>query len=311
MPTTSQTSDVFVVALTDSVSSLSIVQIADVTIGVSVGGHYSQIDDVTAEVDTDSVESRITPVVIGVFADSIETTHTLQIADVFAQVETSDVQYPIDLSLERYELFVAADEDPFDFDNPDETFTAFPHTTALTFAEGKHRIVVRRRNRWGLSSHNLDEQVIHVTAGGDEQTPPPSPPIEVTMTQVGGGKVRVRAVYYPRQDTRPDGSHRAATKWLVWIKSGVGEFTDPDPDVDPVTAEINMIEVTRGLRLLDYVSASITDGHTVKALVRTRRVDAGPVNVDSDSSNVPSLVIDMTGPLAPSAVPPEHFKVEG
>ena len=103
----------------------------------------------------------------------------------------------------------------------------------------------------------------------------------------------ITAVYVPPRDASP------ATQWLLYITSGAAP-ADPDPAIDSPTVVAMTANLT-GIRTLSHQTGAVGSGHTVKVIVRTRRVDAGPVNVDSTNSTVFSVVVASGGPAAPTS----------
>jgi hypothetical protein len=205
-----------------------------------------------------------------------------------------------DSNLDRYEIFVGTDADPDPTAAPDETFTSLPHTTTLTFADGAtHNILVRDRNQWNLSSQNVFNPNNDGTGGytftvdgaGDLDATKPSDPYNVALTQAASGAVKVSAFYNYLED-----GDNAATKFLVYLtNNGV----DPVPGVDSPT-EVDFTQAD-GLAKLTYTSATQTDGATIKVIVQVRRVDSGPVNVDSSDATVYTILADDSAPAAPDA----------
>jgi len=198
-------------------------------------------------------------------------------------------------ALTGYELYRGIDAEP-DFDSaPWETFTSLPHeTAALDVApagtERTYYFVLRARNKYGLASENVLSWTVTVDDAGAQVTTRPSAPAWYSVEPAAGGTALVTAEYF----YTPDGAY-AATKWLVYLTS---DGSDPDPDLDTPT-EVSMIK-SDGVARLSWTSGALGDGATVKVIVRTRRVDAGPVNVDSDNTDIESTTADTDGPAAPS-----------
>lgn len=193
-------------------------------------------------------------------------------------------------ALARYELFVGQDGPPDFGAAPFETFTVLPHVTAPLAAPPSgtrfYHLVVRRRNRWGLSSLNVTEFVVEVNAAGAEVAAPPSEPTGVRADAAAGRTVRVRAVY----DYPVDGEDQADA-FLVYSRSN---GTDPDPAVD-TPLEVAMGKAD-GVARLDVGIGPFTEGATVKVIVRVRR--NGSPDVDSRSLSVVSAVATAAGPAA-------------
>jgi hypothetical protein len=195
-----------------------------------------------------------------------------------------------DTTIEGYESYLGTDAAP-DFDAaPWETFTTLPHESAALAAGHDYQLVIRRRNRFGLLSLNISPTMIGVDAGGAETATKPSAPTTVSVSPAAAGAVQVAAAY----NYTADGTD-AATIWAIWITD---DGSDPDPDNDVATATETMVQVS-GVSILDYTSGVYADAATIKVTVRTRRVDTGPVNVDSDNTDIHTTTADTDGPTAP------------
>jgi len=197
-------------------------------------------------------------------------------------------QYRIaDDDLERYELYVGTDDSP-DFDSaPLETFTTLPHDTPALDADHTYYFVLRKRNKWDLLSRNIAEWTFVVDADGAAEATVPSEPssLDIALTPDVDGKVRVAANYYYLEDSEE------ATQFLIYLTD---DGSDPDPDVDTPTA-VDMVKVD-GIAKLDWLSDAFDDGKTIKIIVRTRRIDAGPVNVDSTNTDISTTTASTSGP---------------
>jgi len=198
-------------------------------------------------------------------------------------------------ALARYELFRGIDAAP-DFDSAAwETFTTLPHETAAldpapAGTERTYHFVLRARNKYDLASSNVLAWTVTVDENGDQVVTRPSAPDSYDVEPAAAGAVLVTASYA----YTPDGED-AATKWLIYITD---DGSDPDPDLDTPT-EVTMRK-SDGTARLRWTSSAFDDGDTIKVLVRTRRVDAGPVNVDSANTDIVSTTADTDGPAAPA-----------
>lgn len=194
-------------------------------------------------------------------------------------------------ALERYELYRGTDASP-DFTAAClEVFPSLPHTTTNTFsADHTYHLVTRLRNKYNLLSQNIIETLIEIDAGGDEVAQRPSDPQTVTVEAAADGKARVHAQYA----AGPDGDYAADT-WLIYLTDDGG---DPDPDVDAPTTET--MTFSGGVAILNWLSAASDDEDTIKVLVRTRRIDAGPVNIDSTGTTNYSVTANTDGPATVS-----------
>lgn len=195
-----------------------------------------------------------------------------------------------DTTIEGYELYRGVGAEPDLASSPWETFTALPHDTAALSASTAYRFVLRYRNRFGLVSQNQTSWKVTSDGTGAAEARKPSDPFDTSVEAAAGGAVRVRSNYMPG----PDGTD-AATIFAVWVTS---DGADPDPDVDAVTTTVSMTTIL-GLSVLDWTSGAYADALTIKVVVRSRRVDTGPVNVDSSNTDVFSTISDTDGPGAP------------
>lgn len=201
---------------------------------------------------------------------------------------TAKGQYRIaDDDLERYELYVGTDSSP-DFESaPLETFTTLPHDTPALDASHTYYFVLRKRNKWNLLSQNIAEWTFVVDAEGEKEATKPSAPssADVVLTPDVDGKVRLVANYYYLEDSEE------ATKFLIYLTD---DGSDPDPDVDVPTV-VDMVKVD-GIAKLDWLSSEYANGTTIKIIVRTRRIDTGPVNVDSVNTDIHTATTSTEGP---------------
>ncbi len=202
-------------------------------------------------------------------------------------------------ALARYELYVGVDADPDPSAAPAETFSTLPHTTAATFGPGHfYRCLVRKRNQYDLASQNIYGPnnaniggfTFTVNGDGSVAATKPSAPEDIAITASSGGTMLVTANY----QYLPDGAN-AATRFLVWLTSN---GVDPNPADAPTVVAFKRSD---GLGKLRYTTPAYAAGLTIKTLVRVRRVDAGPVNVDSDNVTIYSDVSETAGPSAASA----------
>jgi len=210
------------------------------------------------------------------------------LAERFAQTR-SGLHRIEDTSLDRYELFVGSGSAPDLDGTPDETFSALPHTTTLTLPVSTvSHLVLRRRNRYNLTSLNTTATLIETDGAGDEVATPPTAPSFQAVSE-SGGAVAITAQY----GYAADGTDQADA-WLVWHKLG----TDPVPGTDTPT-EVAMVK-SDGIARLAVSLGSYTDGQDVRVLVRTRR-SAAP-DVDSPNTTALQLTYDTDGPATPRAV---------
>ena len=182
--------------------------------------------------------------------------------------------------------------------DPDQVETSRPWTVTITppmSGELTYRIVSRRRNKYRVNSSNQvsdgkDQSSYQLTidSAGNEIVQAPSDPINLTATAIAGGVVRVTAEYrYP-----VDADNIQADTFAIWITTS---GTDPDPDVDAVTATESMVKVD-GVAYLVYDTGAQANGTVVKAAVAARRSSDG---VDSAAEGVVSATADTSTPSAP------------
>jgi len=179
-----------------------------------------------------------------------------------------------------------------DFDSAAfETFTAFPHTTAALPANDTYKFVVRKRNKYGLETQNIETTEFEIDALGAQAFVKPSAPVEVTASPGPAGVVDVTAKYYYLPDEA-----NAATQWLVYVtNTGV----DPDPGVDSPT--VTTINKTDGVGKFIHTTGAFADAADIRVLVRVRRIESGPTNVDSSNLTATTAVADTDGPAVPVA----------
>lgn len=191
-----------------------------------------------------------------------------------------------DPAVEGYQLYRGVDADPDLAAAPWETFAALPHDAPALAPGHAYRFVLRRRNRWGLASHNADATEVVVDGGGVLVPPPPSAPYEVAAAATAGGTVTLTARYRPLAD-----GVRAADQWLVYLTA---DGSTPDPATDaPATVQI---DASLGYARLSYATAPLAEGTVVKALVRVRR--SGPPAADSVNAGVVTATATLVGPTA-------------
>lgn len=196
-------------------------------------------------------------------------------------------------AIELYELYHGVGAPPDFTAAPAETFSSLPHTTTLTLSvSNTHYLRVGLRNRFNLLTLEQKDTIITIDGSGNLVAVSPSDPHDTTIAPAASpaGAVRIKSFY----DYETDGTTLAAVSWLVYLTSN---GVDPDPDLD--TPTVVTIAKVDGQAKLDWTSGGFADGLTIKALVRVRRVDAGPVNVDSTNTTIISTTSDTDGPAKP------------
>lgn len=197
--------------------------------------------------------------------------------------------------LDRYLLYLGIDSEPEFVGDPWESFTALPHTSGPIYSgtpSGAHsyHLVLRKQNAFGVISRNIESFIVNVPAGGGVDPIRPSGPDMVAMISDGAAP-RISARYLYGRD-----GDNSATQWLIYLTN---DGSEPDPDSDePIVS--SMVQAD-GVADLDYTGDVLLGGAIVKALVRTRRVDAGPVNVDSDNATILTIAISDTEPTEPDS----------
>lgn len=215
-----------------------------------------------------------------------------QISWTFSQAGTYSgsitCQYRIaDSTLDRYEIYRGVDG-PVSYASPFETFTTLPHVTAALAASHRYRFVLRKRNRYGLLSQNLDTWSIELDAQGNQVFTKPSAPVQIEVTPATNGAISVKALYFYLAD-----GDDAATEFLIYLTSN---GANPDPAHDtPIKVSYTQSD---GIGKLDWSSSNFIDETTIKCVVRTRRYEDS-VPVDSANSDVYTCIADTTGPAEP------------
>jgi hypothetical protein len=177
----------------------------------------------------------------------------------------SGVYRVTDTDLDRYELFIGDGTGPDLDSTPDATSPTLPFTHPIA-TEGDFRLVTVRRNKYGLRTLVGQETRLIIASGGVEVLADPSPPQNVTLTSVSGGRIRIRADYFYASD--PEAAR--ADKWIVFAKAG----SDPDPDVDTAIVSSDHTR-TNYLEQLDATSDGFADGQVIHVLVGVRRTGDG------------------------------------
>lgn len=171
------------------------------------------------------------------------------------------------------------------FDSSYAEFTAASYLTAALAADKTYYMALRTRNKFGIETANITPTIIAIDAGGDEVSVPPSNADNITLSAAAGGLVNIKAEYSSRQDQDP------ADTWLIYLTTN-GD--DPDPDTDTPIEETMFFE--GGVAFLKYTTGEMTDGLTVKAIIRTR--NSGATDYDSDDDTIYSVTTDTDGPSA-------------
>lgn len=192
-------------------------------------------------------------------------------------------------TLNVYELYRGVGVEPDFTLTPFESFTTLPHVTAALSVSQTYYFTLRKRNAYNLVSQNIASWKVVTDSVGNQSFIAPSTPGGIRIEKAASGGARVKCEYFYDVD-----GLNQATEFLVYV---TGTGVDPDPLTEsPVVITMSK---TDGYSKLDYLTPTFADGATIKGLVRTRRIEAGPVNVDSLSTSIVSVIADTSGPTAP------------
>lgn len=191
---------------------------------------------------------------------------------------------------EAYLLYVGEDTAP-DLTAAPDVESASPVVYNLTppmSGTKTFNYVLRKRNAWLLESLNSYASSITINSAGEEVTSSISNPANVTLEQIGSGKLRVRAEYTPGLDATP------ATSFIGYIRTN---GTNPNPGVDtPVTLQsIGDPDLLTGKVYLNYVTSAYDWNTDFRIIVRTKRTTPA---AESNSTTVTSAFIDTGAPPA-------------
>lgn len=191
---------------------------------------------------------------------------------------------------ELYELYAGTGgNEPNLNGTPIATSATLPFNSGVLSFPETYKLVVVKRNRYGLKSRNVTSFTLELDAGGAVVATRPSTPEYEGLAVAAGGAFRVTAQYAYAAD-----GANAADTFLVYLKTG---GADPDPTMD-TPVEVSMVK-RDGVAHLDYTSGTNAHGTVGKLIVRTRR--QGSPDVDSSNLNIIGPVsADATGPAAPT-----------
>lgn len=132
----------------------------------------------------------------------------------------------------------------------------------------------------GLESADSEPCIVQIDSGGDMIGDTPNPPLDITVEQLAGGKLKVRWRYTNiAEEVSPTG-------FYVYIDSGSGfDFENPDATVPYRYGRAGEFSWTSG---------ALTHGQTYKFCVRSYKTGAG----ESQNMNYASAVADSEGPDA-------------
>lgn len=196
-------------------------------------------------------------------------------------------------SVKGYELYIGIDAVPDpDTVAPDQTSLTLPFDSLTMSGVGPATLflVTRYRNAYDVVSRNLNAISLEIDANDEVVANAPAAPIEITIAPAASGTMTIEANYYYDPDDT-----EAADTWAIFLSSD-----GTDPLLSAVFDTVTM-SLSRGIARLRYTTTAFADGLTIKAVIRSRRIDAGPVNVDSTNTAIVSAVSDTDGPAAANA----------
>lgn len=215
-----------------------------------------------------------------------------------------------DDSLDAFLFYIGKDAQP-DFDaDPEEVFTGSPTELAKDFTgEGPavFQVAIRSRNIYGLVSQNIDTFSFELDGNDDLVSQRPAAPEETALTPSGSGNVLLTAKYFVDRERRPYWSEAQfkalrADSFAIWVTS---DGSAPDPDNDPADATVALdasVDFADGIAKLNTTLGPFADGLTIKAVVRMRRTDTGPVVLDSINVDIAEAEADTDPAAAPVRV---------
>lgn len=196
-----------------------------------------------------------------------------------------------ELTIERFELYRGIDTAPDFAAAPLATFATLPSPPIVlgTPVSGTelHRLVLRRRNRFGVLAEIIFERLVEVGVGGIEILIPPSDPKDSEIEPAIGGLVTVESFYEYADD------QTIADQWAIYVRD---DGTAPDPVLDTPTLIDQTVPRINWREELDDTIGPFADGATVKVIIRARRKSDG---AESTNLNVLTTTADSDGGGAP------------
>lgn len=194
-----------------------------------------------------------------------------------------------DTALDRFELYVSTGSTHPDVTGSPVDTGASPLTYVLTPPGSgtlKYNVIATKRNAYNLISKNQVTSELIIDDAGEQIPTTISDPTSLSLTQVGSGKVRIRAAYASNLDSDP------ANTWIAYATTN---GVNPDPTVDtPVTlSTMAGADLLTGLTYLDYTTASMEWGTDYRVIVRAKNVKVSPA-VSTESSNTSVLSTTVT-----------------
>jgi hypothetical protein len=188
-------------------------------------------------------------------------------------------------ALGRYELFIGVDAAP-DFATPAATFADLPHDTDPLTPGHVYQFVLRRRNRYNLSSRNVSAWTLDLSAGAIANASPPAPP-SFSAAVTAGGTVTISGQYAYASDLA-----NQADEWLLYFTT-----TGIDPDPNTATPLTGIMRKADGIARFSYTTSALAASTNVRVLLRVRR--NGTPDVDSTNTLAIAVTVTTDGPPAP------------
>jgi hypothetical protein len=184
-----------------------------------------------------------------------------------------------------YRLYRSQSRPPREGDEPFATTSSLPYEPGDTFGDGIWYLSVSYFNgvidSGFLPLGPAGETYLRLEiVSGDEVYAPPYGPGGWSLSNVGGGVVRIVGYYRQR------GGLRAGQWSIAYTTDG----TDPPADQPDVTVTI----VPEGLAALEYDLPAQSDGTTVKVRLQTRRLDGATWRYSEDSE-IKTIEVEATG----------------
>lgn len=201
----------------------------------------------------------------------------------------SNVIYSIsvqDGTLDRYEIYAGVDANPT-FTTASATNAALPFTYALSAPPSgtrDHRITVRKRNSYNLSSLNTYHRSFILNSSGALVGSEISAPQDTALAQIGNGQLLLTASYGPGLDSSP------ADKWLLYKTT---DGSDPLLATPVEIGDIGEADTITGKSYLRYEIPVMDWNTTCKVVLRTKRSSDSEL---SDNTNVVTAVVDSGAP---------------
>lgn len=187
----------------------------------------------------------------------------------------------------RYELFAGVDADPTLTGSAATTSATLPFTYALSAPPSgtrEHRITVRKRNQYGLSSLNTLYHSTFVNSAGANVGTGLSSPENIALTNIGNGELRITAAYPYTSDSSP------ADKWILYATD---DGTDPLLGSSFEIANMAEPDSLTGRSYLSYDLDGLEWNQTIKIVLRAFR-DSD--NAESGNTAIITTVVDSGAP---------------